>query len=163
VLASWAPCMKDMEQRLGYRLRLVKASLPESVKPGGSFTLAVELENDGFAAPINARPVQIVLTGGASELAVTLEGVDVRRWLDGATLRARLRLPASLAPGTYRLALRLPDAALTLQKPEYCLQFANAGTWDEPSCDNVLGDVEIATSAAGTSVDDADAFEVLPE
>jgi hypothetical protein len=163
VLQSWQPCMPEMERRLGYRLSLVSASLPLAVRPGGSFTLRVEIENGGFAAPINARPVLVVLRGPDGERTVPLPGVDVRRWLSGAVLRARLRVPSNVPPGGYRLALRLPDAAPQLQKPEYCLRFANQGTWDEPSCDNVLGDVEIGPDAPGTSVDHASAFEVLPD
>jgi hypothetical protein len=161
VVQSWQACLPEMQRRLGYRLSLVSANVPQAVKPGGSFTLRVELENSGFAAPINARPVLVVLSGAEGELTALLADVDVRRWLEGAELQARLRVPSSAKTGPYRLALRLPDAALTLQQPEYCLRFANQGTWDETSCDNVLGNIEIAEDAAGSSVADASAFEVL--
>lgn len=163
VLASWSDCLDEMQRRLGYRLSLLSALLPERLKPGGSFTLRVELANAGFAAPFNARPVVVVLRGADVELSAELETVDVRRWLTGAVLEARLRVPSSLSPGTYRLALRLPDASPKLAAPEYCLRLVNPRAWDEASCDNVLADVEIDANAVGTSVSDAASFEVLAE
>ena len=81
VLASWLPCMSEIDKRLGYRLLLKSAELPSAVKPGGSFTLTVNLENQGFAAPFNARPVFVVLRGGGMTTKVQLTKADPRRWL----------------------------------------------------------------------------------
>jgi Domain of unknown function (DUF4832)/Domain of unknown function (DUF4874) len=164
VLAGWSGCRDEMEKRLGYRLLLKSAELPSAVKPGGSFTLAAELENQGFAAPFNARPVFVVLRGADLNVHVQLTQAEPRRWLKSASLRARLRLPSSLPPGTYTLGLWLPDAAPTLQaRSDYALRFANETVWDAASGENTLGSFEVSESAPGTAVTDAASFSLLAE
>ncbi len=164
VLASWDPCREEMDKRLGYRLLLEGALLPPAVKPGGSFTLGVKLKNQGFAAPFNARPVFVVLRGAGFSEKVALLDVDPRRWLQGADLQVRLRLPSTLAPGTYTLSLWLPDAAPTLQaRPDYALRLASSQVWDDATGENTLGTIEINTSAPGSAVSDAAAFAVIDE
>lgn len=163
VLASWQPCRQEMEQRLGYRLALERAQLPEAVKPGGSFTLSVQLKNSGFAAPFNPRPVFVVLRGADFAAKAIIEGADPRRWLAGATLQARLRVPATLPPGTYSLSLWLPDAAPSLQtRPDYAIRFANEQVWDDASGENALGNLEITASAPGAIDPTATDFALLP-
>jgi hypothetical protein len=165
VLASWAPCRDEMEKRLGYRLLLKSAQLPTQIKPGGSFTLQIELENQGFAAPFNARPVFVVLRGGGGFLAkVPLHDVDPRRWLHGASIKARLRLPSTLPVDTYTLSLWLPDAAPNLQaRPDYAIHLANERAWDAATGENTLGTFELSPTAAGTALTDAPDFSVLPD
>jgi len=163
VLASWQPCREEMEKRLGYRLLLESARLPEAVKPGGSFTLAARLKNEGFAAPFNARPVFVVLRGADFSAKVALEAVDPRRWLQGAELQVRLRLPSTLPAGTYSLALWLPDAASTLEaRPEYALRLANEQVWDDATGENTLGEIAVSASAPGVADANAADFAVLP-
>lgn len=164
VLASWSDCRTEMEQRLGYRLSLLKARLPERVKPGGSFTFRAELANSGFAAPFNARPVVVVLRGPGMYASQTLQKPDVRRWLAGGAVEARVRVGANVPEGTYELGLRLPDASVKLSaKPEFCLRFANDDVWDETAGMNVLGTIEVSAAAPGTSQADFMSFEVLAE
>ena len=164
VLASWQPCRDEMEKRLGYRLLLKTADLPERVKPGGSFSLTATLENQGFAAPFNARPVFLVLRGGGVNAHVLLTKTDPRRWLTGATIQARVRLPSKLAPGNYTLSLRLPDAAESLQaRSDYALQLANVGVWSDATGENTLGSIEVTDDAPGTAVTDAPSFVLLAE
>ncbi|HEX2876724.1 MAG TPA: DUF4832 domain-containing protein [Polyangiaceae bacterium] len=162
VLTSWQPCRQEMERRLGYRLLLESAALPEAVKPGGSFTLALKLKNDGFAAPFNARPVFLVLRGQGFSAKAKVEEADPRRWLAGANLQVRLRLPSTLPAGTYSLSLWLPDAAATLEaRPEYALRLANEQVWDEATGENALGDFEVTGAATGGADASATDFAVL--
>jgi hypothetical protein len=159
VLSSWQPCRQEMERRLGYRLLLESAALPEAVKPGGSFTLALQLKNEGFAAPFNARPVFVVLHGKGLSAKVQLETADPRRWLESAHLQVRLRLPSTLPAGSYTLSLWLPDAAASLEaRPEYALRLANEQVWDEATGENALGSFQVTDAAAGSA--DADATEL---
>jgi hypothetical protein len=163
VLASWSACRTEMEQRLGYRLSLLKARLPERVKPGGSFTFRAELSNSGFAAPFNARPVEIVLRGPGVYESQRLQKPDVRRWLTTGVIETRLRVAASMAEGVYELGLRLPDESAKLaSRPEFSLRFANDEVWDEAAGLNVLGSFEVSLEAPGTSQNDA-SFAVLAE
>ena len=164
VLASWSGCMPEMQRRLGYRLALKSAALPATARPGGSFTLRVELENQGFAAPFNARPVFVVLRGSGEPLRVQLEKPEPRRWLTAGSIGARLRLPSTLATGTYDLSLWLPDAAKSLQaRSDYALRFANTNVWDNTTGENKLGSIQISDSAPGTAVPDAATLTVLAE
>jgi hypothetical protein len=166
VLARWESdgCLGEIEQRLGYRFSLVSAKLPEAARPGGTFSLELVLENRGFAALTNPRPVVLVLSGEGQRYEAELRA-DPRLWLPGAhRLAARLRLPANLAPGDYRLSLWLPDAGESLRaRVDYSVAFANTGVWDETAGENVLSTVAIAADAPGASDPNAsDAFEVLP-
>lgn len=147
-------CLDAIRRALGYRLELVEAQVPEAARPGGAFDLEVTLRNVGYAAPFNPRPVEVVLAGPEFHRATVAE-LDVRRWLPGApiVLRLHVQLPAEIAPGSYSLALALPDAAPSLaERPEYAIRLANEGTWD--SGRNALAPLQISSSAPGDVRDD---------
>jgi hypothetical protein len=121
--------------------------------------LTVNLENTGFGALINERPLYIVLdtppgSGGKSKrYAVRLEAIDPRRWEPGtATLTARLHVPSNAPLGEYRLALWLPDAYESLRDdPRYAVRFTNADVWDKETGLNILGSITLSRSAGGVS------------
>jgi hypothetical protein len=141
---DWAVqgCLNDVRKRLGYRLELVSASLPDSAQVGSTCTwnARVRLRNVGFASPFNAREFDLVfepVAGGAlvrQSLRSASNGLsDPRRWLPelGSFELTLANLPSTLAPGSYRLYLALPDARATLAtRADYAIQLANVGTWD---------------------------------
>jgi hypothetical protein len=153
--------LPELERRLGYRLVLLDAELPERVRPGGSFRFRARLRNERFAAPFNPRPVELVLRDAAGRHAVTL-AADVRALLPGEhTLEARVRVPA-LLPGAYTLALRLPSAAPALaDRPAFSIRLANEGTWRAATGDNDLGAITLDPAAPGTADPGATALTVL--
>jgi hypothetical protein len=167
VLAGWQAqgCYDDITRSLGYRFVLTQVRYSESVAPGGELALELNLANTGFAAPFNKRPVYIVLSGAGARRVARLETADVRRWQRGESVKitTRLRVPASAAPGTYQLALWMPDDATTLRDdPRYGIQLANAGVWNSATGDNVLArDLVIDASAPGTVDHSASAFAEL--
>ena len=165
VLARWLSegCRPEIEQRLGYRLALSAGSLPESVRPGGSFVVDLTVLNQGWAALTNARPVFVVLEGNGQRLVAQLD-TDVRTWLPGEhRVQARLRVPSALAEGDYRLALWLPDAAQSLrERAEYAIRLANDGLWADASGDNTLATLTISASTSGSAVSDAGEFALVP-
>ncbi|NIM96355.1 MAG: DUF4832 domain-containing protein [Anaerolineales bacterium] len=169
VLDSWVAggCMDTIRQRLGYRLVLTEAVMPEAVRPGSSFDLKVSLRNDGFAAMFNERPVYVVLDGAGVRYGVQLENTDPRRWESGQsqTINARLQLPGDLADGTYRLSLWLPDQASTLRdNPSYAVRFANNQVWEVDSGLNILTtNFRVATDAQGFEDPTALGLRVLSE
>jgi hypothetical protein len=138
----------------------------EKTAPGGVLSLGVSLKNDGYAGPINPRPVFVVLDDGAMKWRAQLNAVDPRRWYGGksASFAAKLRVPASVAPGMHTLRLWLPDGAASLEnRPEYALQFANTNVWDDKDGSNVLTTELVIDPAAGGDVDpNASDFSVLP-
>lgn len=144
ILAGWQAegCLAEIEKRLGYRLVLKRGIFPEFTYPGAALPILIELENEGFAAPVNPRPIELVLrhttNGNVYRLGINS---DLRQWMPGALLRVEetLAVPADLPLGDYDLALHIPDADITLARnPGYALRFANADTWDSENGVNRL-------------------------
>jgi hypothetical protein len=169
VNARWTAegCMPEIRRRLGYRIELERAAVSREVAPGGILYFQVVLKNVGYAAPFNARTMYLVLDGGGQVRTAELTNADFRRWLPEAgeiALGAKFRVPASAAPGSYRLALWLPDPAPSLQKRgEYAVRFANAGVWSSGSSDNTITTAfRIDPQAMGDRDPNADRFVVLP-
>ncbi|WP_123042053.1 DUF4832 domain-containing protein [Cohnella candidum] len=130
-----------IKRKLGYRLRLVDADFPTTAGPGTSFTFSAHLSNDGYAGFIKPRPVFLVFDNGTQRYDVPLPGLDPRLWTSGAVNvpSQTVTLPASMASGTYKLALWLPDNDPGLRsRSEYSVRLANTGTWDAAKGYNVL-------------------------
>lgn len=153
IVQSWEDggCLPEMERRLGYRLVLIDAELPEAVRPGGSFRLRLRVRNEGFAAPFNARPVELTLRSGTTEFTARLD-TDVRRLLPGEhVIEARVRVPATVAIGSTTLSLRLPSAVESLAgTPAFSIRLANEDVWQAAEGENLLGSVAIDDTATGT-------------
>lgn len=157
-------CMDDMERRLGYRFVMIDADLPERVRPGGSFRVRLHLRNEGFAAPFNPRPFELVLRSGGTEHAVTLSDVEIRSLEGGMehTIEARLRVPASIADGAQTITLRLASASESLRDtPAFSIRLANEGVWDATRGENTLGTITIDDTAAGSVDATATSFVVI--
>ncbi|MCY1142750.1 DUF4832 domain-containing protein [Actinoplanes sp. Pm04-4] len=135
VLASWGAAGRaEAARRLGYRVRLVKATLPAQARAGATVTARITLVNDGYAAPAQSRPVYLRLGSRAIRVAT-----DPRTWEPGraVTLTASFKAPAR---GAYRLSLSLPDTSPRLAAtPAYAIRLANAGVWDAARGWNSLG------------------------
>lgn len=145
VLGSWTSggCMSEIRQRLGYRLVLNKLTVSRQVNPGGTLGLRLEVDNKGFAAPYNPRPVFVVLknntTGTSREIPVN--GIDPRRFTPGQVTiaEANVNIPADLPAGAYSLSLFLPDAYSSLKtRPAYAIRLANAEVWQPDTGHNLL-------------------------
>ena len=135
VLSSWVSdgCMAEIRRRLGYRFSLSQGSYDDSSYPGGSFSYAISLQNDGFAAPFNPRSVELIFRHSSAVEYVVPLAADPRLWLAGATqvLSGTISLPAGMLTGTYQLFLNLPDPQPTIYaRPEYAIRLANSGTWE---------------------------------
>jgi hypothetical protein len=166
VISRWTDggCRADIDRKLGYRLVLTSGNAPGEVKPGGSFTLRLGLANEGWATLMTPRPVIAVLESAAGQRLEAVLPIDPRKWLPGThELSVRLRVPANLASGAYRLALWLPDMAQGLRsRPEYSVQIANQGVWNATRGDNTLARITVADSAPGTADPGATSFAVIP-
>jgi len=130
-----------ISRKLGYRIRMIDAAFPTSATAGGSFAIAANLNNDGYASVVKPRPIYIVFDNGTDRYNVELTNVDVRTWVSGAIALSpqTVTLPSAMAPGSYRLALWLPDASANLHsRPAYSIRFANKDVWDAAKGYNVL-------------------------
>ena len=136
VIALWRAqgCYGQIARRLGYRLRLMRARLPRSVRSGGTLSGWIEVANDGFASPYNMRPVELILRRVGSRRTVVLPlFVDPRHWSSSSARQVDISavVPKGLASGSYELLLNLPDAAPSLHgRPDFAIRLANKGTWE---------------------------------
>lgn len=131
----------QMSLKLGYRLRLVTATLPTTLTSGGQVQIAFSIVNDGYAAPINKHPLRLVLrnTTTAAVAFVTMQA-DCRDWQPGTThnISETVTLPP-LGAGSYELLLNLCDEAPSLaSNPLYSIRLANNGTWESATGFNKL-------------------------
>ncbi|MFG1989957.1 DUF4832 domain-containing protein [Actinoplanes sp. NPDC048988] len=132
VLTSWGSGgLAEAGRRLGYRIRLVKAVLPTTVKAGAKVTATITLVNDGYAAPAQNRPVRLVV--GSKIVSVP---ADLRTWVPGR--QVTLEATFTAVQGAYSLSLPDPAAGLA-GRPEYAIQLANPRVWNAAKGWNSLG------------------------
>ncbi|WP_067497369.1 DUF4832 domain-containing protein [Actinoplanes sp. TFC3] len=129
VLNSWGSAgLSTTARKLGYRLRLVKAVLP--ARPGTTATATITLTNDGWAAPVQNRPVRLIVQTGAARKTVTIP-TDLRTWQPGRTVTLTARFTTPAGTDSPQFFLSLPDPATRLAtNPAYAVQLANTGVWD---------------------------------
>lgn len=149
VIARWRRdgCLDRIRTHLGYRLRLVSATLPATAAAGDVFPISLDIANDGWASPFNPRLVEVVLRRlGEVEHRIPVD-TDPRFWAAGETqhIDASGHLPSTLAPGTYDVLLNLPDPAPRLrERSAYSVRLANDGLWEtETGFNNLRQTVEI--------------------
>jgi len=160
VLGSWGgAALAEAGRRLGYRLRLDTAELPQQARPGAAVAVTLRLVNDGYAAPFRRRPVVLVMQSDSARFEATLPS-DVRTWQPGAVALAT-RVCAPKRAGTYRTYLSLPDPAAAASsllplagrdeatRVAYAVRLANVGTWDAAHGLNDLGhSLRVASQAS---------------
>ncbi|WP_448642068.1 DUF4832 domain-containing protein [Geodermatophilus sp. URMC 63] len=139
VLDSWGSAgLTTAARSLGYRLRLVSGSFPATARPGQTVRVQLTLTNDGYAAPLTDRPVDVVFRQGDQTVSVPVP-LHVRELTPGVTRTVQLDVPAPTAPGAWALSLALPDDAPSLASdPAYAVRLANQGLWDPATGRNDL-------------------------
>ena len=160
VYSKWEEqdCYNEINISFGYRIRLVSATIPDSANADSSLNLSFEFYNDGYAAPTQYKPVQIVLThtltGYQTILDYTGTNDDIRYWLPGNIQSdGSVTIPDSLAGGNYSLAIVFPDQSPKLAyNPAYSIQLANVGIWDSEKGFNELNHIiSVGEGGVGTS------------
>ncbi|HEY0706304.1 MAG TPA: DUF4832 domain-containing protein [Polyangia bacterium] len=151
VLAGWREggCWDTVACRLGYRLLLTRQWTPSVVRAGGTLAAWVSLVNDGYARPINPRPVAVVLAprslSSATKRIGIATGFDAQSLTPGRPHDVCLgvAVPLDLAPGIYKVGLALPDPAPTLRNDSrYAVQLGGGVGWDAANGINWL-DAEV--------------------
>lgn len=157
VLQGWEDngCMNDVKRRLGYRFRLLDATLPDSSAPGGTFGLRFRIENQGFASPYNPRNCEIILRNTETgERYGLLTREDPRFWQSGDTTEVEVSggLPLSLPNGSYEVLLSLPDPESELHdRWEYSIRLANTDVWEDTTGYNKLNHTLIVAPGSCTT------------
>jgi hypothetical protein len=142
VIAGWnsGGCLPEISRRLGYRFTLKTGTYPTTARRGTAFPIQFTVANEGFAAPVNPRPLEVVLrntsTGALYRTTLT---TDPRRWAAGttSTVTATITVPTSAPAGSYSVLLNLPDPQLS-SRTEYSIRLANSGTWESGTGFNSL-------------------------
>ena len=147
-------CFDEVKRRLGYRFSLLQGTYSDTVKPGGDFSVDIELRNEGWAAPFNPRLVELVFrnTDSGQMFSATLDK-DPRFWLASDTETYRLAhticAPVDMPTGSYEVLLNLPDPEPSLYgRPEYSIRLANQDTWEADTGFNRLFHTLSVTSSA---------------
>lgn len=136
VISRWRTqgCGDEINLRLGYRLVLKESYRSENPVAGEEFSLALKIENKGFAAPQNPRNAILVFVAEDGTKSEFRMGADPRTWHPGESIvRCRFALPAE--KGT--LYLNLSDPLLP-DRPEYSIALANEGVFDSKTGYNKL-------------------------
>lgn len=139
VWTSWTSTERaTVAKNLGYRLRLVDASLPTGAPPSTAVPIILRLTNDGWARVNRARPAQIVFTSGDQKVARAL-ALDVRDIEPGATATVMESVVTPADAGEWAMHIAFPDASAAIAaRPEYALRLANTGVWDDTTGMNAL-------------------------
>lgn len=157
VLNDWIDngCMDEIKRRLGYRFRLLDASLPDSIKPGNELFATLKIENKGYASPYNPRNLEILLRHQeTAQKYYLITGEDPRLWMSGDTSAIEINagIPDDIPEGPYSILLHLADPEPELHnRPEYSIRLANESVWeDSTGYNSLLHSVTISTEAGGT-------------
>lgn len=149
VLGAWAVSghLPIIKRRLGYRIALDKAFLTQEPKAGQAFTAQLTLHNSGFAAPANARDVELIFVSASNpeEKYVFSQPEDPRFWMAGEQRVINLVCTLdSKMTGEYKLYLNLPDPYPSLHDdPRYSIRLANENMWEEATGYNYLATVTV--------------------
>lgn len=146
VISGWQTngCYEEIENRLGYRLALTNAYFTTTATAGGDYRVVLNIENSGFAAPMNPRGCELVLVSEAGAKTTYKLNVDPRFWFEKSvnTIDTTITLPAEA--GKYKLYLNLPDGYESLASdPKYSIRLANNDVWDEKTGYNFLTNVTV--------------------
>ncbi|MBL0745546.1 DUF4832 domain-containing protein [Chryseolinea lacunae] len=139
-------CMERIKKNLGYRLVLKTGVFPSEVSHTDSMHITLTLENVGYASPVNARPVELILRNTEDKTTHTLRfDVDLRKWYSGKITLAEKFAMSAIPAGAYELLLSLPDSHRALSgRPEYSIRLANQNTWEEKTgFNNLNGQVTV--------------------
>ncbi len=147
VISGWQSegCYNEIVARLGYRLALRNAFFSPEAVAGGDFRVVMNIANEGWAAPMNPRGVELVLVGGGKEYKFKIDS-DPRFWFENTitTLATTITLPADLAAGEYDLYLNLPDGYESLaNNPNYSIRLLNDNVWNKDKGYNLLTTITV--------------------
>jgi hypothetical protein len=159
-ISIWANggCEPEMRRKLGYRFRLVDATIPASINSNNNFQMNFKVANDGWANPINPRGMQIVLRNTITNVEYfipindgistqTDRNLDPRFWASGTSTIVNINkpLPTNIPSGNYTVLLHLfaPETSIK-NRPEYAIRLANNNIWESTTgYNNLLASINI--------------------
>jgi hypothetical protein len=135
-------CYSTISNNLGYRLVLLNGTYSSGTNLA-TFSYSITLKNEGYAAPVNPRNVELVFrNAGTNTVAFTRKVfTDPRRWYGGSTvtIAGTINTPTTLPTANYDVYLKFGDPEPTLTNVKYNIRTANGGSlWDAASGTNKL-------------------------
>ena len=148
VLQEWRNnnCFTDFERKLGYRLSLASSSLKKEAAVNGSLDFEALLNNGGFAPVYNPKNAYLILRAASGGTVYKKKlNFDVRKVVPRVTYDLKESVSLSGIPaGTYELLLKIEDSSTKLvDRPDYCIRFANTGLWEAATGFNKLSQTVI--------------------
>lgn len=153
VLAGWTAggCMDEVEQRLGYRVRMSAATLTSATVPAGEVAFEATFTNDGFGPVLHDHGMVVVLTHAVTGVRKEVDlGTNLQRLEGGASVSHSwsIRMPDEAEVGTWELGLWLPDGHASLRElTPYAIQLAHDGGWDDATGVHPIGSFEVEATA----------------
>jgi hypothetical protein len=152
VISSWRSegCYEEIDKRLGYRLSLVRADIPDTLVAGSNNNIIIEVTNTGFARPWYFRTPYIRYIQGEEIVGqVPLTNIDIRVLApqENVQFLVTTEVPENLN-GNYDIALWLPDAnEVNYSNHRYSIRLANENVWDTQHGHNIIArGIEISNS-----------------
>jgi hypothetical protein len=143
VISSWKSegCYEEIDKRLGYRLSLIRAEIPDTLKAGSKNDIIIEIKNTGFARPWYFRTPYIrYIEGNEIVGQVPLANVDIRAFVPQKNINiiVTTEVPANLI-GNFDIALWLPDAnEANYSNHRFSIRLANENVWDGQHGHNII-------------------------
>jgi hypothetical protein len=135
-------CIEAIKRNLGYRFTLKNATLPKTIKAGEGFEVKITIENSGYASPVKARNVKLILRSKIDATITSFEfNTDVRFWFDDVNLTETFT-PENLTSGEYEVLFHIDDTYETLKgRPEYSIRLSNENIWEASTGYNSLNHI----------------------
>lgn len=146
-------CYDTIKSKLSYNLQLVSSTFPTLLSNGTTtFDLTLNINNIGWASPVNQRTTYLILNNGSTTYKIPLNA-DVRSWDTGNhVIQETINLPHSLYEGAWTVSLWMPDSAETLQNNSpYSIRFNDTNMWNANNGYNTLGTLTVASSTTQPS------------
>jgi hypothetical protein len=136
---AWMEELAHFCRFMGYRYVLRNVVIDSAAAPGGAFHLTAWIENVGCAPIYRRYDVAFRLRQGSREEIITLNNVDIRKWLPGhAALDEYIQLPEGFGVGNVDLAIGLLDPATKQPRLAFAIEEQYADKWVP------LGNVEVS-------------------
>jgi len=146
-------CFPEVENKLGYRYRLVEADIQDIARVGGEFQVDLRLINEGWSNPVNPRKIELVIRNQVTGKEYVYDiHEDIRFWplVEEVTLSIKAGIPQGLEQGDYQVFLNMPDPEISIRiKPKYSIRTANIGTWEDATgLNSLLSEFTVADNPA---------------
>jgi len=127
---KWMDKLSAFCRKIGYRFVLRQALIDAQVKAGASFRIQSWIENVGVAPIYRQYDFAIRLRQGDQEEIVTLNNIDIRRWLPGDVwLDRKIQLPKSIKPGWVELSAGLIDPQTKQARVSFAIKEVYSDRW----------------------------------